>query len=346
MATETITAEQERQRAPSAVIRVTRRVGQVRELGLLVVLLLIFVGVGVPQPRFVAVNNLRDILLSVAIIAIISIGETLVILTRNVDLSVSAIVGLVAFVSGDLFKQHPGISIAAVIAIGCAIGLGLGLLNGLLVSYGGVPAIVVTLGTLYIYRGIDYAIAGSNQVNAYDVPDRFLNLASDTILGVPLLIVIAAVLAIIAALFLRYTRTGRQFYALGSNPEAARLAGIQRNRLLLLAFMISGVLSGIAGILWASRFATIDANAAAGKELLVIASVVVGGVSILGGSGSILGAMLGAILLATIEDALNILNISPFWLQAFYGAAILLAVMLDTLIMRRLQRSYQSRRLR
>ncbi|HEY7125296.1 MAG TPA: ABC transporter permease [Ktedonobacterales bacterium] len=340
-----MTTEQEGQRAPSAVIRVTRRVGQVRELGLLVVLLLIFVGVAVPEPRFVAVNNLRDILLSVAIIAIVVVGETLVVLTRNVDLSVSAIIGLVAFVSGDLFKQHPGISIAVVIAIGCAIGLGLGLLNGLLVSYGGVPAIVVTLGTLYIYRGLDYAIAGGKQINAFDVPDRFLNLASDTVLGIPLLIILAAVIAAIFALLLRYTRLGRQVYAIGSNPEAARLAGIQRNRLVLLTFVISGLLSGFAGILWAARFATVDANAATGLELLVVASVVVGGVSILGGSGTILGAMLGAILLATIQDALNILNISPFWLQAFYGAAILLAVMLDTLIMRRLQRSYLTRRL-
>ena len=346
MATETMTTEQERQRTPSAVIRVTRRVGQVRELGLVVVLLLILVGVGVPVPRFVAVNNLRDILLSVAIIAIVAVGETLVVLTRNVDLSVSAIVGLVAFVSGDLFKEHPGISVAAVIAIGCAIGLGLGIVNGLLISYGGVPAIVVTLGTLYIYRGLDYAYAGGKQVNAFDVPNRFLSLATDTIFGIPLLIVIAAIIALICALFLRYTRIGRQIYAIGSNPEAARLAGIQRNRLVLLTFMISGLLSGIAGILWAARFATVDANAATGLELLVVASVVVGGVSILGGSGTILGAMLGAILLATIQDALNILNISAFWLQAFYGAAILLAVILDTLIMRRLQRTYLTRRLR
>lgn len=346
MATETITTEQERQRAPSAVIRVTRRVGQVRELGLLVVLLLIFVGVGLPVPRFVSVNNLRDILLSVAIIAIIAVGETLVVLTRNVDLSVSAIVGLVAFVSGDLFKEHPGISMAVVIAIGCAIGLGLGLVNGLLASYGGVPSIVVTLGTLYIYRGLDYAYAGGKQVNAFDVPDRFLSLATDSIFGIPLLIVIAAVIALIFALFLRYARIGRQLYAIGSNPEAARLAGIQSNRLVLLAFVISGLLSGIAGILWAARFATVDANAATGLELLVVAAVVVGGVNIFGGSGTILGAMLGAILLATIQDALNILNISAFWLQAFYGAAILLAVILDTLIMRRLQRSYLTRRLR
>lgn len=346
MATETMTTEQERQRAPSAVIRVTRRVGQVRELGLLVVLLLIFVGVGVPEPRFVALNNLGEILLSVAIIAIVAVGETLVVITRNVDLSVSAIIGLVAFVSGDLFKEHPGISMALVLAIGCGIGVLLGIVNGLLASYGGVPSIVVTLGTLYIYRGLDYAVAGGKQVSAFDVPDRFLSLATDTILGVPLLIVIAAVIAIIFALFLRYARIGRQLYAIGSNPEAARLAGIQSNRLVLLAFIISGLLSAIAGILWAARFATVDANAATGLELLVVAAVVVGGVNIFGGSGTILGAMLGAIVLATIQDALNILNISAFWLQAFYGAAILLAVMLDAFIMRRLQRTYLSRRLR
>jgi rhamnose transport system permease protein len=346
MATETMPPEQKQQPAAFAVIRVTRRVGQVRELGLVVVLLLIFVGVGIPEPRFVDFNNLQAILFSVSIIAIVAVGETLVVITRNVDLSVSAIIGLVAFVSGDLFQQHPGISVALVMVIGCAIGLGLGLLNGLLASYGGVPAIVVTLGTLYIYRGADYAIAGGKQINAYQVPESFLSLATDTVLGIPLLIMIAAVIALVFALFLRYSRTGRQLYAIGSNPEAARLAGIHRNRLVLLAFTISGLLSGLGGILWAAYFATVDANAATGLELLVIASVVVGGVNIFGGSGTILGAMLGAILLATIQDALNILNISQFWLQAFYGAAILVAVMLDTLILRQLQRAYLTRRLR
>lgn len=346
MATKTVLTEQEHPPAQAATVRLTRRISQARELGLVVVLVLLFAGVGIQVPRFVSAGNIRDILLSVAIIAIVAVGETMVVITRNVDLSVASVVGVVAFTCGDLFKQHPGISMALVILVGCAFGLGLGLLNGLLVGYGRVPAIVVTLGTLNIYRGLDYLIAGGKQVNAYDVPDSFLNLATVTILGIPVLILIAAVIAILAALFLRYSRTGRQFYAIGSNPEAARLAGIPSKRLVLLAFTVAGLLSGIAGILWAARFATLDANAASGLELLVIASVVVGGVSILGGAGTILGAMLGAILLATIQDALNILNISPFWLQAFYGAAILAAVVLDTLIIRQLQRTYLTRRLR
>ncbi len=344
MATETMPTEKESQRPLPAVVRLTRRASQVRELSLLVVLLLLFAVVGVQVPRFISASNIRDILLSIAIIAIVAVGETLVVVTRNVDLSVSAIIGLVAFVSANLFKQYPGISVAAVIAIGCALGLALGIVNGLLVSYGGVPSIVVTLGTLNIYRGLDYAIAKGKQVNAYDVPNSFLHLATATILGIPLLILIAAAIAVIFALFMRYSRTGRQLYAIGSNPEAARLVGVQSKRLVLLTFVISGLLSGIAGILWASRFATINAGAASGLELLVIAAVVVGGVSILGGSGTILGAMLGAIILATIQDALNILNISPFWLQAFYGLAILVAVIVDMLILRRLQRAYLTRR--
>ncbi len=346
MATETVLTEQDHPPTQTAAVRLTRRMSQVRELGLVVVLALLFAGVGIQVPRFLSATNIRDILLSVAIIAIVVVGQTIVVITRNVDLSVASVIGLVAFTCGDLFKQHPGISIALVMFVGCALGLALGLLNGLLVAYGRVPSIVVTLGTLNIYRGLDYAIAGGKQVNAFDVPDSFLNLATVTILGIPLLIVIATVIAVLAAIFLRYSRTGRQLYAIGSNAEAARLAGIQSKRLELLAFTISGLLSGIAGILWAARFATLDANAASGLELLVIAAVVVGGVSILGGSGTILGAMLGAILLATIQDALNILNISPFWLQAFYGAAILVAVVLDTFIIRQLQRAYQIRRLR
>ncbi len=322
------------------------RVAQAREIGLVVVLLAIIAFVGIQQPRFLQLDNFGHILQSVAIIAIVAVGETLVILTRNVDLSVGSIVGLTAFASANLLKDHNDLNLIVVFLFGCGIGALLGAINGLLVAYAGIPAIVVTLGTLYIYRGLDFTIAGGNEVSAYQVPGSFLDIAGAQVFGIPLLVVIAGVIALIAGYLLRYSRQGRQLYAIGSNPEAAQIIGVHKARLVFSAFLITGALSGFAGVLWASYFATIDSGAASGMELLVIAAVVVGGVNIFGGSGTMLGAMLGAIVLGTIQNALGILRVDQFWLQAIYGAAILIAVTLDALVTRQVQRLLVARRVR
>lgn len=345
----TTTSEKvEKRRAPTRVSqsRLVALVSRVRELGLLVVLLLIVIVVGVQVPEFLTISNMVQILLSVSILAIVAVGETLVVLTRNVDLSVGSIVGLTAFIAADLFKQHPGTNLLLGILLGCASGLVLGTINGLVVTVGRVPAIVATLGTLYMYRGLEFLYAGGNQVSASDVPDSFLSLATTPFLGIPALIWLAAVIAMIFAYFLRSSRTGRQFYAIGSNPDAARLVGIRSGLLIFAAFAISGLLSGFAGVLWGARFATVDATAASGLELLVIAAVVVGGVNIFGGSGTIFGAMLGAIVLGTIDNSLSFLRVSQFWLQAIDGGAILIAVTIDAFITRWLQRLLIRRRQR
>ncbi|MDQ2884705.1 MAG: ABC transporter permease [Chloroflexota bacterium] len=326
--------------------RLVRYVSRVRELGLLIVLLLVVVAVTVQEPRFLTVSNIEQILLSVAILAIVAVGETLVILTRNIDLSVGSMVGFAAFVTADLFKQQPGTNLALAILLGCALGLVLGAVNGLAVTVGRVPAIIMTLGTLYVYRGLDFVVAGGTQVSASDVPDSYLSLATTQILGIPALILFAAAIALIFAYLLHSTRSGRQLYAIGSNPEAARLAGIRSNLLVFGAFALSGLLCGLAGVLWGARFATVDATAATGLELQVIAAVVVGGVSTLGGSGTILGAILGAIVLGTVDNSLNLLKLSQFWLQAIDGAAIVVAVTLDAFITRWLQRALITRRQR
>lgn len=326
--------------------RLVRYVSRVRELGLLIVLLFVVVVVSVQEPRFLTVSNIEQILLSVAILAIVAVGETLVVLTRNIDLSVGSMVGFAAFVTADLFKQQPGTNLVLAILLGCALGLVLGAVNGLVVTVGRVPAIIMTLGTLYVYRGLDFVVAGGTQVSASDVPDSYLSLATTRILGIPALILFAAAIALIFAYLLRSTRSGRQLYAIGSNPEAARLAGIRSNLLVFGAFALSGLLCGLAGVLWGARFATVDATAATGLELQVIAAVVVGGVSTLGGSGTILGAILGAIVLGTVDNSLNLLKLSQFWLQAIDGAAIVIAVTLDAFITRWLQRALITRRQR
>jgi rhamnose transport system permease protein len=325
-------------------------VSRIRELGLFIVLILIVAIVSVQVPRFLSPSNIEQILLSIAILAIVAVGETLVVLTRNVDLSVGSMVGFTAFFVANLFKQQPGTNLVLAILLGCAVGLVLGAINGLLVTVGRVPAIIVTLGTLYVYRGLDFVVAGGSQVSASDVPDNFLNLATARIglfgVGVPALIIFAAAIALIFAYLLHSTRSGRQLYAIGSNPEAARLVGIRSDLLVFGTFMLSGLLCGFAGVLWGARFATVDATAATGLELQVVAAVVVGGVNIFGGSGTIIGAMLGAIVLGTIDDALNLLKLSQFWLQAIDGAAILVAVTLDSFITRWLQRTLVIRRQR
>lgn len=306
-------------------------VARLRELGILVALAAIVIVVGIQAPRFLSVSNFEQILLSVSLIAIVAVGQTSVVLTRNVDLSVGSVVGLVAFVTADLLKEH-ALGVPGAILAGCSLGLGLGALNGLIITVGRVPAIVATLGTLYAYRGLDFLIAGGKQVSAIDLPNSYLRIASSSVIGVPTLIVFAAVAAAIAAYLLRYSGTGRELYAIGSNPTAAELVGIPAQRLVFGAFLVSGLLAGVAGVLWGSRFGTINAFAAGGLELQVIAAVVVGGVNIFGGSGTVLGAVLGAALLGTIENALRILHLSQFWLQAIDGAVILLAVGTDAAI--------------
>jgi len=346
MTTTSQEVERTKQRGQVSQARLFRLVNRVRELGLLIVLLLITLIVGIQAPRFLSIDNFEQILLSVAILAIVAVGETLVVLTRNVDLSVGSMVGITAFVTAYFFKQLPGINLLLGILLGCALGLVLGMVNGLIVSLGRVPAIVATLGTLYVYRGLVFIIAANttSQVNASDVPAGYLALATTQIFGIPALILIAAVIAVIVGYFLHASHTGRQLYAVGSNPEAANMIGIRRDWLVFTAFAASGLLCGLAGVLWGARFATVDATAATGLELQVIAAVVVGGVNIFGGSGTILGVLLGAIVLGTLQNGLNILNISQFWLQAIYGAAIIVAVVLDAFITRWLQRTILSRR--
>jgi rhamnose transport system permease protein len=319
-------------------------VGRVREAGIALALALLVLVVAVQEPRFVEPDNLEEILLSVSILAIVAVGQTLVVLTRNVDLSVGSMVGLVAFVCADTLKGSPGTSVVLIVLLGMLIGAGLGVVNGLLVSVGRVPAIVATLGTLSIFRGIDFTIAEGQQVNAADVPDAYLSLATGRVLGIPSLILFAAVVVAVATFALRRLRSGRELYAIGSNPEAARLVGVPSGRLVLAAFVVCGALCGLAGVLWGARFATVDARAATGFELTVVAAVVVGGVNIFGGSGTAIGATLGAILLGTIENALSILKLNPFWLQAIQGAVIIAAVTLDALITRRLQRALRRAR--
>jgi rhamnose transport system permease protein len=258
------------------------------------------------------------------------------VVSRNVDLSVGSVVGLSAYLSARLFGQVHGIPIPVVFLVGLGIGLACGVANGLMVAIGRVPSLVVTLATLYVIRGIDILIVGGGVVDASSLPSGFVNIAQAGVLGVPYLAIAVAVVVGVAAYYLRHYRSGRELYAIGSNPEGARLAGIAVGRRVLAAFAASGALAGLAGVLWAAQYQTIDSTAGTGYELTVIAGVVVGGVAIFGGSGSVVGAAIGALLLQTISSALNVLGISGYWDEAIAGFLLLLAITLDRVIAARL----------
>jgi rhamnose transport system permease protein len=320
----------------SAGRRFVDRLIRARELGLIIVLIGIVAITGVIEPNFLEADSLKQTVLNVAIIAVMTAGMTLVIVTRNIDLSVGSILGLSAFICGDFLTKNPGTPWIVGVLIAVLIGAACGLLNGVLVTWGRVPALVVTLGTMYALRGVAFLVTGGRQINAEDLPDSFLNLGSGDVLGIPTLILVALVVILIFWFVTRDYAWGRQLYAIGSSGrsggQAARLAGLKSDRRVTQAFMISGALAGLGGAMFAARYGTVDATAGDGYELRVIGAAVVGGVAIAGGSGSVLGAALGAVVLGTIQTALIVLKIDDFWQQAAVGALILVAISLDRFI--------------
>jgi rhamnose transport system permease protein len=314
-----------------------------RELGIVLALAALVIYTTANNPRFLSAQSIRDNLLNTAILAVMAAGQAVVVITRNIDLSVGSVLGLSAFTVATVMSAHQGLPMIVAILVGLAVGAACGLLNGVLVRYGRVPALVVTLGTLYGYQGITYSWAGGQQVNADELPAHFLNFAGDSILGIPWLVLIALIVVGGVSLMMRNYRIGRELYAIGSSPQAAELAGIKVARNLLGAFLLSGALAGLAGVLFAARFGTVDASAGAGMELNVVAAVVVGGVAVFGGSGTVWGAGLGALLLTVIGSALAVLSINQFWQQAIVGALIVLAIGADRLVAVRIARSLRKR---
>jgi rhamnose transport system permease protein len=303
-----------------------------RELGIVLALVIVVGATTIDNHRFVSSTSLQQLLSGAAIIALLAIGETIVIVTRNVDLSIGSVLGISAYAVGVMFAHHPHVPIPLVFLVALGIGSACGIVNGAIVTVARVPSLVVTLGTLYVIRGIDAAWAGGNQVGASSLPDSFNKIGYGTILGVPYLGIIAIVAVGIATYAMRSFRTARDFYAIGSSPEAARRAGIPVERRVFLAFVISGGIAGLAGAVWLSYFGSVDAIAGAGYEFQVIAAVVVGGVAIFGGSGTILGAALGALLLNTIDSALVVVKVSSNWNQALAGGLLVGAIAFDRLI--------------
>lgn len=319
-------------------MRVMRGVARQRELSLVIFMLVLGAIVYTRAPQFLSSSNLIQVTSLASIIAVAAVGQAIVVITRNVDLSVEASIGLVAFAVADLMATKT-LDAPTAIVTGLLLGLVLGMVNGALVAYLRVPAIIATLGTLSAYRGLTLLIAGGKQVTLTQLPPGYTEWSRFTIVGIPLFVVIAVAVVVVFGLILRLTPFGRQVYAVGSNPEAADVLGIRSQLITFIAFSICGLLAALAGVMWGMEFGTINGTAATGVTLQVIAAVVVGGVSINGGSGTVFGAGIGALFLGFIQNALILLRLSQFWLQAIYGIVILVAVILDGTLLRLVQRS-------
>lgn len=310
-----------------------------RETGILIALILVVVAATVKNPTFLfSADGFRDLLLTPSILLLVAVGQAIVIITRNVDLSVGSTLGLTAYLTGRMFIDFPGIPIIFVFVIGIAFGGVLGLINGALVAFARVPSLVITLGTLYAFRGINVLWTGSDRINSSDMPEDFLALGTQQILSIPVLTIIAIVVLIAAAWYLRNKRGGRELYAIGSDPDAANLYGLKVTQRVLVAFVVCGALAGLAGVLWAARYGTVNSQAGTGFELQAIGAAVIGGVAIFGGSGTVWGAAIGAYLLFTINRALPILGVQDFWQRAVVGVLIIGAIVLDRVLARRHER--------
>jgi rhamnose transport system permease protein len=310
-----------------------------REAGISVFIVILIVAVTLRAPSFLTADNFQDILLNISILAIVALGQTMVIITHGIDLSVSSIIGLVAMMVAFVVKQNPDMSLLLVVVLGLALGTVLGMFNGLIITYGNVPPIIATLGTLSIYRGLVFFYSQGTWINSFELPESFKLLSKGTPLGLPNMVIVAIVVAVLVYYFLNHTRTGRDIFAVGSNPDAAQFAGIRRQRIIFIVYLLSGLLAGLAAVLWASRFESAQTNTALGFELQTVAASVVGGVSISGGVGTVPGVLLGALLLGIIQNSLTLIRISPFWQLAAQGLLILIAVLSDKWILNSVERS-------
>jgi rhamnose transport system permease protein len=300
-----------------------------RELALALIIGLMVLGIGFYAPAFVAPDNIAYVLDDTSILFMMALAQMMVILTRGIDLSVASNLALSGMISASLAQNNPDLPVIAYIALAIACGTLLGLFNGSLISYLGIPPIAMTLGTLAAYRGLIVVYGGGNQVNASEMGDVFQNFPKTPVMGVTATFWIMVVVAIAIWVFLGKTRTGRGLYAIGGNPVAARYCGVDIKRQQLLVYVVSGAIAGLCGYLWVARYGVAYSEIASGFELTVIAACVIGGVSIAGGVGSVPGTMLGAMFFGLIVNALPVMQVTPFWQMAISGAVILAAVIIN-----------------
>ncbi|MHB8277937.1 MAG: ABC transporter permease [Candidatus Humimicrobiaceae bacterium] len=310
-----------------------------RELGIFVFLVVLIIAVAIRNPDFISSGNIRDILIDITILGIVSIGQMAAFLTGGIDLSVGSIIGFSSIVVGLMISRFQITNPILAILLGLVVGVCLGAFNGFLIVRFKMPAIIVTLGTLSVFRGlafiINFYINKGQWIDADKLPTSIKAFAQGSFLKIPNYLILGSIIFVFFYYFFAHTIQGRKIYAVGSNIEGARAVGINISMTLFLSFLISGALSGIGGSLWVERYAFAQPSSATGFELLTITAVIIGGISVKGGSGSITGLLLGIVLMGVINSALNLIGLLSFWRLAITGFIILAVVIFDQIVSNR-----------
>ena len=318
-----------------------------REIPLLAVLVLLLAAISIRVPGYIH-KSYMNVLKNGSINMVLSCGMLCVLLVGSIDISITAILAFVGCVTGKLMGMGAIQSVFLMFALGILIGAGIGLVNGVLMSYGRVVSIIVTLSTSYIVRALIPMqwLMGMNKINPTDLTDGFaFFLTRNSFLGLPLLVWMAIAVTVITGVFLKYTRTGRNLYAVGSNAEAARMRGVPINRIKVLAHVICGATAGLAGVMWLSFYNAVEKATATGNEMFTIAACVLGGVSVTGGYGKITGVVIGAVMIALIDNAIPMLGIGNSMITEFVkGILLLLAILLNVVLQRMASKQDLARR--
>ena len=321
-------------------MQLKRLVGRRETRAFLLIILLLALG-ALKAPRLLEATSINSIVLGLPILVVVALGQMPVIVSRGVDLSVGSTLGLAGIVAGIAMRAFPHAPVILPLVVALGTGLVLGLLNGLLIAYANIPPILATLGGLSAFRGIAFMVGGGKQIDANDIPTSVTNWAQTGPLRIgsvtiPWMLIVALLVAAFVGIWTHRTRIGRDVFALGSNPEAARLRGVRTRRALLATYALCGTLAGLGGILYAARYGFVNPGSAGrGFELTVIAAVVIGGCDVRGGIGSVTGVLLGCLLLSVLDVALAVLGVAADWQVFTYGAVILFALIFDAVAKRK-----------
>lgn len=319
---------------------------QNRELNLIVLILTLLLLVTLRAPSFLALDNMERIINDTAILIMVAAGQFLVILTGGIDLSVGSTIAFSGMAASMLNQYTPGMPVTLVLLTGILIGTALGAFNGACVAFGKIPPIITTLGTMSIFRGFTFVLSKGQWVTAHEMSEAYMNIPKGRLLLIPNLTAWAVLVFVLMYYFTRYTRHGREIYAIGGNKTAARFVGVSERKVSFMVFVICGALCGLAGVMWTARYAAAVNETATGFELQTVAACVLGGVSIAGGSGALTGVVLGALFLGVINNALPVVNLSPFYQMGIQGFVVLAAIIANVLMDQRNEKRLLNRRRR
>ena len=293
---------------------------------------------------FLTASNLNEMMREASMLIIVSVGMMIVIVGGGIDLSVGSVMGLSGMIAALPLRANPQMPVIAVFLVAMGVGLICGVITGFVVAELRIFPLIGTLGTCDILRGVIYWFSNGEWVGQSDMTPGFLSIATDKLLGINCMVWFAAGAVIFGTILMGHTRLGRHIYAVGNSEHCAKISGINTVKVKWISYIFSGVLAGLAGVLWVCKYANAQGTTATGYELNVIASVVLGGVSIKGGAGTIFGVVLGSLLFGILNNILPLIQVSSFWQRAIRGAVILLAVIINSLVARRAAKRAMERR--